>query len=165
MTATHRIVDSPIGPLTLVGDDGVLAGLYMAEHLHRPDPSGFGQRTDDFAAAVWQLDEYFTGGRRVFDIELAPRGTEFQRRVWSELARIPYGETCSYLELAERLGDVGAARAVGAANGRNPISIVVPCHRVIGSDGTLTGYAGGLARKRFLLDLEEPAGRKAARLF
>lgn len=109
------------------------------------------------AAVVRQLDEYFAGRRRAFELELAPEGTPFQQRVWRELRAIPFGATISYRQLAERLGQPSAMRAVGAANGRNPIPIVVPCHRVIGRDGTLTGYAGGLERKRFLLELERRA--------
>jgi methylated-DNA-[protein]-cysteine S-methyltransferase len=114
------------------------------------DPS----RSEDpaaFASVVRQLDEYFAGARTAFDLPLAPRGTPFQRRVWEELARIPFGATVTYGELAARVGHPGAARAVGAAVARNPISIVVPCHRVVGADGTLTGYAGGVARKAYLL--------------
>ena len=112
-----------------------------------------------------QLNEYFAGARREFDLPLAPRGEPFQRRVWDLLGTIPYGETRSYGDLARELGDVGYAQAVGAANGRNPIAVVVPCHRVIGADGSLTGYAGGLERKRSLLALEEPAAADAGRLF
>jgi methylated-DNA-[protein]-cysteine S-methyltransferase len=151
----HTVVDSPIGPLTLVAADGALAGLYMERHRYRPAQETFGDRDDTpFAEATEQLEEYFAGRRTDFDLPLAPAGTEFQRRVWDELRTIPYGQTMSYGELARRLGRPSAARAVGMANGRNPISIIVPCHRVIGSAGDLTGYGGGLERKRHLLDFE-----------
>lgn len=152
---THTVVDSPIGPLTLVADDGALAGLYMQvtryplseDQTGVPDPSGF----EDVSR---QLEEYFAGSRTVFDVELAMQGTPFQLRVWEALRDIPFGETESYGELAQRIGQPTGARAVGLANGRNPVSIIVPCHRVIGSTGTLTGYGGGIERKQFLLDLE-----------
>ncbi|WP_406633744.1 methylated-DNA--[protein]-cysteine S-methyltransferase [Amycolatopsis sp. WGS_07] len=125
-----------------------------------------GPRTDDgFADATRQLDEYFTGQRQTFDLELDLRGSEFERRVWQLLTRIPYGETRTYRDLAVELGEPGAAQAVGNANGWNPLSIVVPCHRVVGSSGGLTGYAGGVDRKRFLLQLEEPPAHDAGRLF
>lgn len=157
----HTIVDSPVGPLTLVaGDDGVLTGLYMERQLYRPADSTFGDRDDaPFAEAAGQLTEYFAGQRREFDLDLALTGTAFQRAVWQELRRIPYGETVSYRELAERIGRPTASRAVGLANGRNPVGIIVPCHRVIGSAGGLTGYGGGLDRKRHLLAFERrPVG-------
>ena len=158
MQASHTIIDSPLGDLTLVAHDGVLAGLYFAEHARRPHPDTFGARDDaGFAAAVEQLDDYFHGRRTGFDLPLAPRGSAFQRRVWELLRRIPYGQTRSYGQLAAELGNPGLAREVGAANGRNPISVIVPCHRVVGADGKLVGYAGGLARKRYLLDLEGAA--------
>ena len=155
MRVSHTIIDSPLGELTLVAHDGVLAGLYFPEHTRRPLSSTFGSRDDaGFEADVEQLDEYFRGDRTTFDLPLAPRGDSFQRRVWELLRRIPYGQTRSYGELARELGDPGLARAVGAANARNPISVIVPCHRVVGANGSLVGYAGGLARKQFLLDLE-----------
>ncbi len=168
----HAFHDSPIGPLLLVGEaDGAggarLTGIYMEEHRHGPavDPAWDTSNTA-FDAVARQIDEYFAGARTTFDLPLAPRGTAFQRGVWDELRRIPAGTTITYGELAARAGHPGAARAVGAAVGRNPISIVVPCHRVVGADGTLTGYAGGVARKAFLLALEgsgRPAtGRVAA---
>ena len=157
-TASHTIIDSPLGELTLVAHDGALAGLYFAEHTRRPPSSTFGVRdATGFAAATEQLDEYFRGGRTEFELPLAPRGDAFQRRVWELLRRIPYGQTRSYGRLAAELGDPALARAVGAANGRNPISVIVPCHRVVGANGALTGYAGGLTRKQFLLDLEGAA--------
>jgi len=154
-TRTHTFIDSPIGPLTLVQTDGALSGLYLAEHRHRPDPATFGSQTErGFEQVREQLDEYFAGNRTEFTMPLTLVGTEFQRSVWAALRAIEYGSTCTYAELAAAIGRPTAIRAVAAANGRNPVSIVVPCHRVIGSDGTLTGYAGGLDRKRFLLDRE-----------
>jgi methylated-DNA-[protein]-cysteine S-methyltransferase len=166
MSATHTVVGSPLGDLTIVAEDGALTGLYFDGHQRRPGPAGFGSRADaGFEAANRQLGEYFAGERTRFDLALAPRGDEFQHRVWRLLAEIPYGETRSYGELARELEDAGLAKAVGAANGRNPLCVIVPCHRVLGADGSLTGYAGGLYRKRFLLELEEPAEAKAVRLF
>lgn len=158
--AAHTVIDSPIGPLTLVRVDGVLSGIYMAEHRHQPDPATFGVRDPaGFDEATTQLAEYFDGRRTEFTVPLAARGTPFQQRVWDALRTIPYGETWTYGQLADSLGTPTAVRAVAAANGRNPISIIVPCHRVIGSNGNLTGYAGGLDRKRFLLEREaERAG-------
>ncbi len=158
MRATHTITDSPLGPLTLVAHDGALAGLYFAEHTRRPDPGSFGHRDEaGFGPAIEQLDEYFRGERTRFELPLAPAGTAFQQRVWALLRRIPYGQTRTYGQLAMALGDRGLAREVGAANGRNPLSVIVPCHRVIGADGGLVGYAGGLDRKKYLLDLEGAA--------
>ena len=151
----HTVVDSPVGPLTLVATDGELAGLYMVEHRHRPAIETFGELdAEPFAAVADQLAEYFAGRRTEFDLPLASGGTPFQRTVWAALREIPYGETITYAELAQRIGRPTASRAVGLANGKNPISIIVPCHRVIGSSGDLTGYGGGLARKRHLLDFE-----------
>ena len=151
----HAIVDSPIGELLLLGDDdGTLCGLRMAPFERPP-----GSEPDDgaLAAAAQQLGEYFAGERRAFDLPLAMGGTPFQCEVWEQLRAIPYGETISYGELARRVGRPDAMRAVGAANGRNPIAVIVPCHRVIGADGSLTGYGGGLERKRALLELEAGA--------
>ncbi|QMU69724.1 methylated-DNA--[protein]-cysteine S-methyltransferase [Streptacidiphilus sp. P02-A3a] len=166
MTRTHTIIDSPLGALTVVGEDGALTGVYFEGHLRGPAVEALGARRDlGFEEAGRQLGEYFAGRRQVFDLPLAPVGDEFRQRVWRLLLEIPYGETRSYGELARRLGDVALAQAVGAANGRNPLSVIVPCHRVVGADGSLTGYAGGLDRKRFLLALEEPAQVRAGRLF
>ena len=156
---THAVVDSPIGPLTLVATPEGLAGLYMDAQRHLPASDRFGDPDTGAAAAVLdacraQLAEYFAGDRTAFDLPLAMEGTDFQRRVWAALLDIPYGETESYGQLAERIGRPGASRAVGLANGRNPVSIVVPCHRVVGAAGALTGYGGGIERKRHLLDLE-----------
>jgi methylated-DNA-[protein]-cysteine S-methyltransferase len=165
-TATrHTVVDSPLGALTLVAEGDALTGVYFEGHLRGPSPDALGSREDaGFEDARGQLEEYFAGRRQSFDLPLAPRGEPFQRRVWALLEQIPYGETRSYGQLARELGDPALAQAVGAANGRNPLSVIVPCHRVVGADGSLTGYAGGLERKRLLLDLEESAAG-AGRLF
>jgi methylated-DNA-[protein]-cysteine S-methyltransferase len=130
-------LDSPVGPLVLVGDGRALTGLYMGEHKHRPP-----------------LRAYFAGARTTFELPLRGVGTPFQQRVWQALRAIPFGQTESYGALARRLGDANASRAVGLANGRNPISIIVPCHRVVGANGALTGYGGGLERKHWLLEHE-----------
>ncbi|MFF8942876.1 methylated-DNA--[protein]-cysteine S-methyltransferase [Streptomyces sp. NPDC014864] len=155
----HTVIDSPYGPLTLVADDGVLSGLYMAGQRHRPAEETFGERARlaAFDAAEEQLEAYFAGRLTEFTLELRLDGTPFQRRVWERLRSIPYGRTLSYGDLAEVLGNPGASRAVGLANGRNPIGVIVPCHRVVGADGSLTGYGGGLDRKRRLLDFERGA--------
>ena len=152
---THTIIDSPIGPLTLVRSERGITGLYMPDHRPAPDEATFGERDDaGFADAAQQLGEYWAGERRAFDLDLDPDGSPFQLRVWEALRSIPYGETRSYGWMAASIGQPTAVRAVGLANSRNPISIVVPCHRVVGSTGSLTGYAGGVERKRFLLDHE-----------
>ena len=162
----HAIIESPVGELTLVGHDGTLAGVYFPEHVRRPGQESFGPRDDAaFPLAAAQLAEYFAGTRTTFDLELAPRGNGFQRKVWAQLIKIPYGQTRTYGQLATALGDPGLARAVGAANGQNPLSIIVPCHRVVGSNGKLTGYAGGLQRKAFLLELETAPESRLATLF
>lgn len=156
----HTVVDSPVGPLHLVATGGLLSGLYLAEQRHRPDASSFGSRDDaPFGRATEQLAAYFAGELTSFDLTLHLEGTAFQRRVWAALCDIPYGETWSYGQLAAHIGSPGASRAVGLANGRNPVAIVVPCHRVVGADGTLTGYGGGLDRKRLLLELERGSDR------
>jgi len=157
---THTVIDSVVGTLTLVAEEGVIVGLYMDLQRHRPDddalgePDPRGREVEPFKAAADQLDAYFAGELTRFDLPLAPRGSEFQQRVWAALQEIPYGRTESYGELAERIGSPGGARAVGLANGKNPIGIIIPCHRVVGADGSLTGYGGGLERKKQLLDLE-----------
>ncbi len=157
-TRVHTTTASPIGELTLVGEDGALVGLYLPDHRRGPTAAALGERVDvGFEDVVAQLGEYFAGRRTRFDLALRPAGTPLQRRVWALLTEIPYGRTATYGELARRLGGPGLARAVGAANARNPISIVVPCHRVVGGDGRLVGYAGGLGRKQQLLDLEQRA--------
>jgi len=153
----HTAIDSPVGELTIVAtDNGVRAIVWPDDDSVRV-PVGDSTECADhpvLAAAVTQLAEYFAGERHDFDLPLDPVGSEFQRQAWMALREIPYGETISYGEQAERLGDRNKARAVGAANGKNPISIVVPCHRVIGSSGSLTGFAGGLDAKNWLLDHE-----------
>jgi methylated-DNA-[protein]-cysteine S-methyltransferase len=153
-------MSSPVGPLLLIGtpagDETRIRGIYFDQAPHAFGAVGT-DATEDVAAfstACMQLNEYFSGIRQQFELPLAPVGTPFQLRVWQALATIPYGQTMSYRQIAEAIGRPEAARAVGAANGRNPLSIVVPCHRVIGNDGQLTGYAGGLAAKRCLLELE-----------
>ena len=157
MATLYTTTDSPIGELLLVGDGTALSALYMqAGRRKRIDPS-WERSQAAFAAAIAQLGEYFAGERRDFDLPLAPRGADFQLRAWQALREIPYGETWSYGELARHIGRPTGSRAVGMANGRNPVSIVVPCHRVIGANGTLTGYAGGLERKQQLLELEQDA--------
>jgi methylated-DNA-[protein]-cysteine S-methyltransferase len=153
----HTILDSPIDPLLLASDGDSLTCLYMdTSNGEFPIPES-SRRDDDHPVlklAADQLRAYFAGDIQEFDLPLNAKGTEFQRHVWEELVRIPYGETISYGEMARRVGDPGACRAVGAANGRNPISIVVPCHRVIGANGSLTGFGGGLPRKAKLLGFE-----------
>ncbi|MEV5354544.1 methylated-DNA--[protein]-cysteine S-methyltransferase [Streptomyces sp. NPDC086081] len=154
----HTVTDSPYGPLTLVADDGVLCGLYMEGQRHRPPEETFGPRDDTLLAETQeQLKAYFAGELREFTVPLRLTGTPFQLRVWEALRRIPYGETLTYGRLAGALGSPTASRAVGLANGRNPIGIIVPCHRVIGANGGLTGYGGGLERKQRLLDFERGA--------
>lgn len=161
----HTVTPSPIGDLTLVAEDGALIGLSMSGGQKR-DAAHLGERDDSgLANAAAQLSEYFAGERTDFDLPLRLDGDAFQQRVWALLREIPYGETRSYGDLARALGDLGLSRAVGAANHANPVAIVVPCHRVIGADGSLVGYGGGLDRKRFLLALEEPEEKRAARLF
>ncbi|MDO5498196.1 MAG: methylated-DNA--[protein]-cysteine S-methyltransferase [Propionibacteriaceae bacterium] len=152
----HRVWKSPVGELTVVIDpQGRLAGVYLEGQKHWPAPEVLGERDDSAGAdVVAQLADYFAGRRVAFDIEFAPRGTEFQESVWAALRAIPYGRTSSYGELAEMIGRPAASRAVGAATGRNPWSIVVPCHRLVGRGGALTGYAGGIAVKERLLAME-----------
>jgi methylated-DNA-[protein]-cysteine S-methyltransferase len=145
---------SPLGDLLLLADDAGLAGLYMQVTRYPVAVADWRSDESRFAAVKAQLAAYFAGELRDFDLALSPQGTDFQQRVWAELQRIAFGRTISYGELATRLGDAKASRAVGLANGRNPISIVVPCHRVIGANGSLTGYGGGLDNKRWLLDHE-----------
>lgn len=152
---------SPLGKLLLAATERGLAGVYFEQHAHFKGSAGW-QRMDDHPVlqqTQLQLQAYFSGQRRVFDLSLDTcSGTPFQQAVWQALRTLPFGTTASYAQIAQRIGKPGAVRAVGAANGRNPISIVIPCHRVIASSGALTGYAGGLANKQFLLKLEEPRG-------
>jgi methylated-DNA-[protein]-cysteine S-methyltransferase len=157
---THAVIDSPIGPLTLIAQDGRLTGVQMEVSGHEPAAPTLGvavsaESEPVLGAAASQLKAYFRGDLTAFDVPIELEGTRFQRTVWASLQAIPYGETISYGELARRIGQPSASRAVGLANGRNPVAIVVPCHRVIGADGSLTGYGGGMERKRFLLGLEQ----------
>lgn len=158
----YTYYDSPVQPLLLTSDGTALTGVYMVEHRHGPEVRADWVEQSQalpFAQTIRQLDAYFAGQLTEFDVPLAPEGTEFQQKVWQELRRIPYGATLSYGDLARRIGNPNASRAVGLANGRNPISIIVPCHRVIGASGKLTGYGGGLSRKEILLTLEAGAKR------
>ena len=159
-TIRYDDLHTPIGRLRLVADDEGLREVWFESGRHRrePDPS-WAHSPASLAFARVQLEEYFAGTRQLFDLPLHPLGTPFQLAVWRELARIPYGATRSYGELARRIGQPRAVRAVGAANGRNPLPIVLPCHRVIGADGSLTGFGGGLPTKRFLLAMEEGFAR------
>ena len=155
----YTTVDSPIGELLLLGDGHALHGLWMRSGRAALARPGWTRADGPFQDARGQLDEYFAGRRLAFDLPLAMAGTPFQVRVWRALLEIPYGETMGYGALAARLGRPSAARAVGLANGSNPLAVVVPCHRVIGASGALTGYGGGLDRKRWLLDLEQRRAR------
>lgn len=152
----HRVVPTTLGELTLVRDADAVRGLYYPHHWHLPDPVTFGPPCDDgFEEAVVQLGEYLAGQRYEFDLALAPRGDEFQLRVWNLFGQVPYGDTVTYGDLAGRLGVGVTAQQVGAAVGRNPLCIFLACHRVVGAAGKLTGYAGGLTRRRLLLNLEQ----------
>lgn len=160
MTHYSKTIWSPVGELTLVADDrGLAAILWENDKPGRVRLGALREKADHpvLLETERQLAQYFAGTRRAFDVPLSFAGTDFQKRVWATLLAIPFGETRSYGEIADQLGAPGASRAVGAANGRNPISIIAPCHRVVGSDGKLTGFAGGLEAKRFLLDLEAVA--------
>ncbi|MGY1703840.1 methylated-DNA--[protein]-cysteine S-methyltransferase [Geodermatophilus sp. SYSU D00697] len=160
MTRTHTVTGSPIGPLTPVAEDGALVALFMDLPGRPPDPAVLGERDDTgLTDVVRQLEEYFSGDRTAFDLALRPSGNDLQLAVWRLMTEIPYGETRSYGSLATRLGDRTLAQAVGAACGRNPLPVVVPCHRVVGADGSLVGFGGGLHRKRLLLDLEQRGQR------
>lgn len=151
----HTVVPTVLGQLTLVRNAGGLCGLYFPHHWYMPDPATFGPRRDEgFEEVVEQLGEYLAGRRHEFDLAVAPVGTGFQQRVWDLVRQVPYGHTVTYGDLAGRLGGDVTAQEVGSAVGRNPLCIVVPCHRVVGRGGKLTGYAGGVARKRHLLELE-----------
>lgn len=153
--ACHTVLDSPLGPLTAVADGSALVGLYQSGQRHLPAAATFGSRDDGVLPAVReQLAAYFAGSLDTFDVPLSLVGTPFQLAVWAALREVPYGATCTYGELAAAVGRPSAVRAVGAANGRNPVCLVVPCHRVVGAGGALTGYAGGTDRKRFLLEHE-----------
>jgi methylated-DNA-[protein]-cysteine S-methyltransferase len=154
-TVLVTVHPSPIGPLTLMAHKGHLTHLVMEDQAHATDTPP-GSRWDDgaFDEVRNQLDQYFAGTRSRFDVPMRLEGTDFQRKVWAQLCAIPYGETISYGELARRVGNPMASRAVGLANGRNPVAVIVPCHRVIAADGSLGGYGGGIERKTHLLDLE-----------
>jgi methylated-DNA-[protein]-cysteine S-methyltransferase len=154
-TVVSRTFDSPLGTITVAGDGTTLSHLRMVGQNHAPaDQSSWRHDPDAYPEAVRQLGAYFEGDLTRFDLPVRLHGSAFQQEVWHALTEIPYGETTSYGELARRVGRPGAARAVGLANGQNPVAIIVPCHRVVGADGSLTGYAGGLHRKRILLQLE-----------
>ncbi|ORW33194.1 cysteine methyltransferase [Mycobacterium paraense] len=170
MQTRHTRIDSPVGELTLAADGDALTGVYFRHHWHPPTAAALGRYVEAdadvlFGRAVEQLREYLSGKPTRFDLPIALAGDPRQRRIWKLLLDIGYGETTTYGELAAQLGDGTTAYEVGQAVGRNPLSIVVPCHRVVGKNGELTGYAGGLKRKRFLLDLEAPIPAAAGRLF
>jgi methylated-DNA-[protein]-cysteine S-methyltransferase len=170
MQSRHTVIESPLGELTLTADRDALTGVYFRHHWHPPTAEALGQyvepATDDlFQHAADQLRAYLAGERRKFELPITLAGEPNQRRIWELLADIGYGQTTTYGALAAELANGTTAYEVGQAVGRNPLSIVVPCHRVVGKNGELTGYAGGLKRKRFLLDLEEPAPVAAGRLF
>jgi methylated-DNA-[protein]-cysteine S-methyltransferase len=169
MATRHTVVSSPLGELTLAADGAALTGVYFPRHWHQPTADALGRYVEPadplFARATGQLHEYLTGRRTRFDLPIVMVGEPRRRRIWQLLADIPYGATTTYGDLAAALADGTTAYEVGQAVGRNPLSIIVPCHRVVGKRGVLTGYAGGLRRKRFLLDLEAPAPAAAGRLF
>jgi methylated-DNA-[protein]-cysteine S-methyltransferase len=157
-TTFFSYIDSPLGQMFVQGDEQFVTGLYMPQHKGWRGPDASWQQSDaPFTAVREQLADYFSGERQQFDVPLKLDGTPFQQRVWQELVRIPFGTTITYAQLAQRVGKPTASRAVGHANGRNPISILVPCHRVIGADGNLTGYAGGVDKKQWLLAWERSA--------
>ncbi|RAV08342.1 cysteine methyltransferase [Mycolicibacterium sp. GF69] len=160
-----RTMASPVGQLTLAGEHGRLRHLRMVDQTYEPSRDGWAPDESAFPEAVEQLEAYFAGERIDFDIELDLVGTSFQRKVWAALLTIPYGQTRSYGQIARQIGAPTAFRAVGLANGHNPIGIIVPCHRVIGSNGSLTGYGGGLDRKRALLEMEKSRVSPAMTLF
>ena len=161
----YRTMDSPVGTLTLAGRGGRLRHLRMTDQTYEPDRSNWLRDDEAFGDAVAQLEEYFRGERQHFELDVELVGTAFQRRVWEALLAIPYGETRSYGEIARQIEAPGAFRAVGLANGHNPIGIIVPCHRVIGANGSLTGYAGGMERKKTLLGLERSHASALPTLF
>jgi methylated-DNA-[protein]-cysteine S-methyltransferase len=161
----YRTMDSPVGTLTLAGVGKTLRHLRMADQTYEPNRADWEPDDDAFGDAVAQLHAYFAGELTSFDLDMELLGTRFERRVWEALQTIPYGETRSYGDIADQIGAPGASRAVGRANGRNPIGIVVPCHRVIGANGSLTGYGGGLDRKKALLDLEKSRNSANLTLF
>jgi len=157
--AVHTVLATSLGELTVVREEGTVTGLYFPRHWPRPDRTAFGPRSDEgFEEIARQLGEYLDGDRNEFDLPLKVRGSQFDRRVWELIGSVPYGETTTYGKLAHSLGAGTEPRDVGAAVGRNPVCIIIPCHRVVGATGRLTGYAGGLDRKRTLLEIEH-AGR------
>jgi methylated-DNA-[protein]-cysteine S-methyltransferase len=168
--ATHSTIRSSVGDLTVVAQGGAVTGLYFPHHWHLPDRASFGQYRDAgvgdaFDGVRQQLGEYLAGDRRDFDLPVNAAGGPFQQRVWELIRQIRYGTTVSYGELARELDGGVTAQEVGAAVGSNPVCIIIPCHRVVGANGGLTGYAGGLRRKRTLLDLEHDVAFRSARLF
>ena len=164
-TVHFRTMDSPVGMLTLAGSGGRLRHLRMVDQTYEPSRDGWEVHDEHFGGAVAQLEAYFAGELLDFDLDLELVGTEFQRKVWAALLSIPYGETRSYGQIAAQIGSPGASRAVGLANGHNPIGIIVPCHRVIGANGSLTGYGGGLDKKKQLLEMERNRLFPVATLF
>ncbi len=170
MSRRHTSFSTALGEMTAVADGDRLAGLYFPGHRYLPGEESFGERVEVDGDALFErtrseLEQYLSGERTVFDVAVITDGDTFSEQVWAMLTQIPFGTTTTYGALAQRLGDVRLAQRVGRAVGRNPISIVIPCHRVVGADGSLTGYAGGLDRKRRLLELEEPAEVATSRLF
>lgn len=160
--AGHTVLTTRLGELTVVREGGSLTGLYFPRHWPRPDRTTFGPRTGQgFAEVARQLAEYLAGNRKAFELPVRAEGDEFDRRVWGLITQVPYGQTTTYGDLARRLGGADP-RDVGAAVGRNPLCILIPCHRVLGSTGKLTGYAGGLSRKRALLEIERAGSRETA---
>jgi methylated-DNA-[protein]-cysteine S-methyltransferase len=163
---THATIASKLGDLTVVVREGAVVGVYFPHHWYRADSASFGRCSGvGFGALRDQIGEYLAGDRQEFEVPAATNGDEYQERVWSWVRRIPYGETVTYGDLARQLGNGTTPQEVGAAVGRNPVCLLVPCHRVVGAGGKLTGYAGGLARKRFLLDLEAEVVGRPGRLF
>ncbi|WP_019930729.1 methylated-DNA--[protein]-cysteine S-methyltransferase [Nocardia sp. BMG111209] len=171
MNTRHTVIDTAtLGPVTIVATDAAVTGLYFRQHIRRPAQELFGPSVSFvgdtvLGEAVGQLLEYLLGQRRDFDLPLNPAGDDFRQQVWREVGAVPFGETTTYGRIAQRLGDRSAAYSVGRAMGANPLCIFIPCHRVIGANGSLTGYAGGLKRERVLLELEEPAAVSVGRLF
>jgi len=167
MGTRHTVVQTTLGPITIVADGSAVTGLYFEDHLRRPAQDDLGPSAVDplLMQAAGQLQEYLQGRRQAFQLPLSADGDPFQQSVWAILQRIPFGATTSYGRIAEQLGDRALAQRVGQAVGANPLCVFVPCHRVLGADGSLTGYAGGLDRKRALLQLEEPPAQTAGRLF
>src|SRR6202042_3858559 len=162
---THATIASQVGVLTVVARGGIVVGLYFPGHWYRPDPASFGICSDiGFDVVRDQIGQYLAGDRQELTVPVAANGDEYQERVWSLVRQIPYGETASYGDLASQLGNGTTPQEVGAAVGSNPVCLLVPCHRVVGAGGKLTGYAGGLTRKRFLLDLEAEVSGRPSRL-